>query len=163
MLTGPMLPTPEHMDAYPDTDSPGPDHIISIIDDGGCMTDYVEHPDHENALPLEGAEEYVRISIDLVGIHNVHIVTRIGRSNQAAQKRRLLRLGVLEENIHQIPTGGHRNIRDNDPIWYANDKVEALAKIPGLGGVITGKAVYEGRFTVSEGLAALAAAQAGQS
>ena len=41
--------------------------------------------------------------------------------------------------------------------------IAVLAKIDGLGGVITGKAVYEGRFTVSEGLAALAAAQAGQS
>jgi len=34
-----------------------------------------------------------------------------------------------------------------------------LAAIPGLGGVITGKAVYEGRFTVAAGLAALARAQ----
>lgn len=41
--------------------------------------------------------------------------------------------------------------------------IEALAAIPGLGGVITGKAVYEGRFTVEAGLAALARAQeAGQ-
>ena len=37
--------------------------------------------------------------------------------------------------------------------------IEALAAIPGLGGVITGKAVYEGRFTVSEGLDALARVQ----
>jgi phosphoribosylformimino-5-aminoimidazole carboxamide ribotide isomerase len=37
--------------------------------------------------------------------------------------------------------------------------IEALAAIPGLGGVITGKAVYEGRFTVREGLDALARAQ----
>jgi len=33
----------------------------------------------------------------------------------------------------------------------------ALAAIPGLGGVITGKALYEGRFTVSAALAALGA------
>lgn len=37
--------------------------------------------------------------------------------------------------------------------------IEALAAIPGLGGVITGKAVYEGRFTVREGLDTLARAQ----
>jgi len=36
------------------------------------------------------------------------------------------------------------------------DDVRALAGIPGLGGVITGKALYEGRFTVAEALAALA-------
>jgi phosphoribosylformimino-5-aminoimidazole carboxamide ribonucleotide (ProFAR) isomerase len=52
-----------------------------------------------------------------------------------------------------IASGGVSSIAD----------IEALAKIAGLGGVITGKAVYEGRFTVSQGLAALAAAQAKQS
>ena len=36
--------------------------------------------------------------------------------------------------------------------------VVALSAIPNLGGIITGKAVYEGRFTVVEALAALAAA-----
>jgi phosphoribosylformimino-5-aminoimidazole carboxamide ribotide isomerase len=35
------------------------------------------------------------------------------------------------------------------------DDIVALARIPGLGGIITGKAVYEGRFTVAEALAAL--------
>ena len=35
------------------------------------------------------------------------------------------------------------------------DDIVALAAIPGLGGVITGKAIYEGRFTVAEALAAL--------
>jgi len=35
------------------------------------------------------------------------------------------------------------------------DDVRALASIPNLGGVITGKAVYEGRFTVTEALEAL--------
>jgi phosphoribosylformimino-5-aminoimidazole carboxamide ribotide isomerase len=37
------------------------------------------------------------------------------------------------------------------------DDVVALASIPGLGGIITGKALYEGRFTVAEALAALEA------
>ncbi|HSM65422.1 MAG TPA: HisA/HisF-related TIM barrel protein [Ilumatobacteraceae bacterium] len=36
--------------------------------------------------------------------------------------------------------------------------VLALARIPNLGGIITGKAVYEGRFTVAEALEALAQA-----
>jgi phosphoribosylformimino-5-aminoimidazole carboxamide ribotide isomerase len=35
------------------------------------------------------------------------------------------------------------------------DDIVALAAIPGLGGIITGKAIYEGRFTVPEALAAL--------
>jgi phosphoribosylformimino-5-aminoimidazole carboxamide ribotide isomerase len=35
------------------------------------------------------------------------------------------------------------------------DDLVALARIPGLGGIITGKAVYEGRFTVADAIAAL--------
>lgn len=35
------------------------------------------------------------------------------------------------------------------------DDLQALAEVPGLAGVITGKAIYEGRFTVREALAAL--------
>ena len=35
------------------------------------------------------------------------------------------------------------------------DDVINLASIPGLGGIITGKAIYEGRFTVAEAIAAL--------
>lgn len=35
------------------------------------------------------------------------------------------------------------------------DDLVALARIPGLGGIITGKAIYEGRFTVAEAVAAL--------
>ncbi len=36
------------------------------------------------------------------------------------------------------------------------DDVRALAAIDGLGGIITGKAVYEGRLGVAEALAVLA-------
>jgi phosphoribosylformimino-5-aminoimidazole carboxamide ribotide isomerase len=35
------------------------------------------------------------------------------------------------------------------------DDVAALAAIPGIGGIITGRALYEGRFTVAEALEAL--------
>jgi phosphoribosylformimino-5-aminoimidazole carboxamide ribotide isomerase len=35
------------------------------------------------------------------------------------------------------------------------DDIVALAALPGLGGIITGKAIYEGRFTVADALAAL--------
>ncbi|MEY4230382.1 MAG: 1-(5-phosphoribosyl)-5-[(5-phosphoribosylamino) methylideneamino] imidazole-4-carboxamide isomerase [Actinomycetota bacterium] len=38
------------------------------------------------------------------------------------------------------------------------DDVIALAAVPGISGVITGKALYEGRFTVAQGVAALASA-----
>ena len=39
--------------------------------------------------------------------------------------------------------------------------IVALAAIENLGGIITGKAVYEGRFTVAEALDALATLDAG--
>jgi phosphoribosylformimino-5-aminoimidazole carboxamide ribotide isomerase len=39
------------------------------------------------------------------------------------------------------------------------DDVRALARIENLGGIITGKALYEGRFTVSEALDAVGTAQ----
>jgi len=42
------------------------------------------------------------------------------------------------------------------------DDVRALARIGNLGGVITGKALYEGRFSVAEALAALAAIASGE-
>ena len=38
--------------------------------------------------------------------------------------------------------------------------IRALAAVPGLGGIITGKAVYEGRFTVGDALAVIAEAGA---
>ena len=41
------------------------------------------------------------------------------------------------------------------------DDVVALARVPGLAGVITGKALYENRFTVAEALAALGAVGGG--
>jgi phosphoribosylformimino-5-aminoimidazole carboxamide ribotide isomerase len=40
------------------------------------------------------------------------------------------------------------------------DDVLALARVPGIAGIITGKAVYEGRFTVAEGVAAARSAGA---
>ena len=45
-----------------------------------------------------------------------------------------------------IASGGVATVND----------IRALARIPGLAGVITGKALYEGRFTVADALAALA-------
>jgi phosphoribosylformimino-5-aminoimidazole carboxamide ribotide isomerase len=47
--------------------------------------------------------------------------------------------------IPVIASGGVSSLAD----------VDALAAIPGLGGIITGKAVYEGRFTVSDAIARL--------
>ena len=52
---------------------------------------------------------------------------------------------VVATEIPVIASGGVSSI----------DDLVALAAIPNLGGIITGKAIYEGRFTVTEALAAL--------
>lgn len=44
-----------------------------------------------------------------------------------------------------IASGGVASLED----------IEALASVPGIGGIITGKALYEGRFTVAEALKVL--------
>ena len=56
-----------------------------------------------------------------------------------------LAAAVAATSIPVVASGGVASI----------DDLVALARIPGLGGIITGKAVYEGRFTVAEALAAL--------
>jgi phosphoribosylformimino-5-aminoimidazole carboxamide ribotide isomerase len=56
-----------------------------------------------------------------------------------------LSAAVAATEVPVIASGGVSSI----------DDIVSLAAIPGLGGVITGKAIYEGRFTVAEALAAL--------
>jgi phosphoribosylformimino-5-aminoimidazole carboxamide ribotide isomerase len=52
---------------------------------------------------------------------------------------------AVESPVPVIASGGVASLGD----------LAALAHVPGLGGAITGKALYEGRFTVAEALAAL--------
>lgn len=56
-----------------------------------------------------------------------------------------LRAAVAATNIPVIASGGVSSLAD----------VSELATIDGLAGIITGKAIYEGRFTVAEALATL--------
>ena len=56
-----------------------------------------------------------------------------------------LTAAVTATDVPVIASGGVSSV----------DDLVALAAITGLGGIITGKAVYEGRFTVAEALAAL--------
>ena len=56
-----------------------------------------------------------------------------------------LAAAVAATGVPVIASGGVSSI----------DDLVALARIPGLGGIITGKAVYEGRFTVADAIAAL--------
>lgn len=56
-----------------------------------------------------------------------------------------LAAAVAATDTPVIASGGVSSLAD----------IDALARIDGLGGIITGKAVYEGRFTVAEALATL--------
>jgi len=80
----------------------------------------------------------------------VFVITDIGRDGmlEGPDVDGLTRSAALAA-APVIASGGVSSLAD----------IEALADISNLGGVITGKAVYEGRFTVSEGLRALARAQ----
>jgi phosphoribosylformimino-5-aminoimidazole carboxamide ribotide isomerase len=57
-----------------------------------------------------------------------------------------LAAAVTQTSIPVIASGGVSSIQD----------IIDLAQISGLGGVITGRAIYEGRFSVAEALRALA-------
>jgi len=59
-----------------------------------------------------------------------------------------LTAAVATTDVPVIASGGVSSLHD----------IAALAAIDGLGGIITGKALYEARFTVAEALAALEAA-----
>ncbi|HET9665735.1 MAG TPA: HisA/HisF-related TIM barrel protein, partial [Desertimonas sp.] len=56
-----------------------------------------------------------------------------------------IRDAVMASDVPVIASGGVASL----------DDVRALAAVPGLGGIITGRALYEGRFTVAEALAAI--------
>ena len=77
---------------------------------------------------------------------DVFVITDIGRDGMLAgpDLAGLARSAELA-NAPVIASGGVSSLAD----------VVDLARIPDLGGIITGKAVYEGRFTVSEALEAL--------
>ena len=57
-----------------------------------------------------------------------------------------LRAAAAATQIPVIASGGVATL----------DDVIELGGVPGIAGVITGKALYEGRFTVADGVAALA-------
>lgn len=56
-----------------------------------------------------------------------------------------IRDAVAASDVPVIASGGVASL----------DDVRALAAVPGLGGIITGRALYEGRFTVAEALSVI--------
>jgi phosphoribosylformimino-5-aminoimidazole carboxamide ribotide isomerase len=109
--------------------------------------------DHRNGeLAVHGWTEGSGMMLDqafeLFPTAAVFVITDIGRDGMLVGPdiEGLTRSAELA-GAPVIASGGVSSLAD----------VVALARIENLGGIITGKAVYEGRFTVVEALAALAA------
>lgn len=77
---------------------------------------------------------------------DVFVITDIGRDGmlEGPDVAGLIRSADLAD-APVIASGGVATLND----------IRALSRIPGLAGVITGKALYEGRFTIADALAAL--------
>jgi phosphoribosylformimino-5-aminoimidazole carboxamide ribonucleotide (ProFAR) isomerase len=74
------------------------------------------------------------------------VITDIGRDGMlTGPDVEGLRAAAAATGVPVIASGGVATL----------DDLRALATIPGLAGIITGKAIYEGRFTVTEALAVL--------
>ena len=75
------------------------------------------------------------------------VITDIGRDGMLqGPDVEGLRAAAAATSVPVIASGGVATL----------DDVIELGRVPGIAGVITGKAIYEGRFTVADGVAALA-------
>ncbi len=93
----------------------------------------------------EGSGLFLDDAYGLFPTAEVFVITDIGRDGMLRGPD-LTGLGRSAEraDVPVIASGGVSSI----------DDIAALAPIPGLGGVITGRALYEGRFTLAEALVA---------
>ncbi len=93
----------------------------------------------------EGSGLFLDDAYGLFPTAEVFVITDIGRDGMLRGPD-LTGLGRSAEraDVPVIASGGVSSI----------DDIAALARIPGLGGVITGRALYEGRFTLAEALVA---------
>jgi phosphoribosylformimino-5-aminoimidazole carboxamide ribotide isomerase len=108
----------------------------------------LDHRDGELAVHgwTQGSGVRLEDALDRFPTASAFVITDIGRDGMLTGPDLAgLRAAVAATDVPVIASGGVASI----------DDVVALASIPGLGGIITGKAVYEGRFTVAEALAAL--------
>jgi phosphoribosylformimino-5-aminoimidazole carboxamide ribotide isomerase len=109
----------------------------------------LDHRDSEVAVHgwTEGSGLMLDDAFALFPTAAVFVVTDIGRDGMlVGPDLDGLRKSAELAGSPVIASGGVSSLAD----------VVELARIPNLGGIITGKAVYEGRFTVAEALEALA-------
>jgi phosphoribosylformimino-5-aminoimidazole carboxamide ribotide isomerase len=107
-----------------------------------------DHRDGELAVHgwTKGSGMYLDDALGLFPTAAAFVITDISRDGMLTGPDVAgLTHAVAATSVPVIASGGVASL----------DDIVALAAIPGLGGIITGKAIYEGRFTVGEALAAL--------
>lgn len=108
----------------------------------------LDHRDGELAVHgwTEGSGVRLETALGMFATAAAFVITDISRDGMlTGPDVGGLAAAVAATSVPVIASGGVSSV----------DDVVALAAIPGLGGIITGKAIYEGRFTVSQALAAL--------
>ena len=124
----------------------------SLVDDVAAVVAVAVGLDHRNGeLAVHGWTESsgVRLvdALDRYPRAAAFVITDIGRDGMLAGPDVAgLRAAAAATTVPVIASGGVASL----------DDVRALAKAGGIAGVITGKALYEGRFTVRDALDALA-------
>lgn len=109
----------------------------------------LDHRDGELAVHgwTEGSGVRLADALDRFPAAAAFVITDISRDGMlAGPDIDGLAAAVAATDVPVIASGGVASL----------DDVVALARIPGLGGIITGKAVYEGRFTVAAAIQVLA-------
>lgn len=108
----------------------------------------LDHRDGEIATHgwTQGSGLQLEDAYDLFPTADVFVITDIGRDGmlEGPDVEGLTRSAEIA-GAPVIASGGVAELSD----------IERLAEIPGLGGVITGKALYEGRFTVADAVRVL--------
>ena len=111
----------------------------------------LDHRDGDVAVHgwTQGSGLHIDDAFDLFPTAAAFVVTDIGRDGMlAGPDLDGLTAAAARAGAPVIASGGVASL----------DDIVALTAIAGLGGVISGKALYEGRFTVAEAIAALGAA-----
>ncbi len=108
----------------------------------------LDHRDGELAVHgwTQGSGVYLDEALSMFPYAAAFVITDISRDGMlTGPDIDGLAAAVAATTVPVIASGGVASLAD----------IVALASIPGLGGIITGKALYEGRFTVRDALDAL--------
>jgi phosphoribosylformimino-5-aminoimidazole carboxamide ribotide isomerase len=122
-----------------------------LVDEAANVVDVAVGLDHRDGeIAVHGWTEGSGVSLDealgLFPSATAFVITDIARDGMLeGPDIEGLTAVAARSSAPVIASGGVSSLAD----------IAVLARVPGIGGVITGKAIYEGRFTVAEALRAL--------